>query len=338
MGTQEFGEYLRQRREEQGLTIADVSDRTKIHMRHIRAIEEGRLEALPGIVYAKAFVRHYARAVGEDPDAMAAQFHQVIQLQGESAGLTGYRRRSRRRARRGSRIPWPWVVVIAALAGLGLLIAKTVDFGGEVAVPPQGTPGGLSSEPALEAPTPESPFGLEPEAVPGLLPEPAPEAGPEIDRSPPQGAAPAEGPALNLEEGAGEPGLSPDNPGRVNVGAGEPPLTSGSGPVGSEEPGGAQGAATAQENEAALAASSPGVVLEVAVERASWFNVEADGRVIFTGVLDDGESRVWVASEELKVRYGRPEGVFITLNGEFLGRAGTGVITRVYSREGVAGI
>lgn len=334
MGTQEFGEYLRTRREAQGLTIADVSERTKIHTRHIRAIEEGRLEALPGIVYAKAFVRHYAKAVGEDPDAMAAQFDQVIQLQGESAIVTRARRRSKRRARarRESRFPWPWVLVILALAALGILIAKAVEFGGGVEAPPRRAPGALSTEPIVETPRLDSPL----QVAPGIIPE----FGSGADVGPDQSAPLAEPEApATPEESASEQVEELDE--TTDAGSGERAIDgedaafAEGAPVSVSGLQDQEGIPAGPQAEAALAAAALGVVLEVAVERACWFSVEADGVLIFSGVLDDGESAVWVADEELRVRYGRPEGVFITLNGEFLGRAGTGVITRVYSREGV---
>src|SRR5690606_38243777 len=101
------------------------------------------------------------------------------QLEGEAAALTtGYRRKPRRKARRESRIPWPWVIVVAALAVLGALIANVVDFGGEIALPSQPAPAatsavelpaGLVSEPARQE---------EAEAVPAMATgEPAPVAG-----------------------------------------------------------------------------------------------------------------------------------------------------------------
>ena len=82
------------------------------------------------------------------------------------------------------------------------------------------------------------------------------------------------------------------------------------------------------------AETAPGVVLLVEVTERCWFEVYADGRRIFTGSLQPGTVVTWVAEELLRVRFGRPEGVYLTLNGTPLGRAGTGVITREFRRDG----
>lgn len=46
-------------REDQGISIAQVSEATRIRIPHIEAIEEGRLDDLPGRVYARGFLRSY---------------------------------------------------------------------------------------------------------------------------------------------------------------------------------------------------------------------------------------------------------------------------------------
>ncbi len=63
---QEIGRILREKREELGLTITDVEQRTKIRSRYLAAIEDGDWSVMPGDVYARGFVRAYAEAVGLD--------------------------------------------------------------------------------------------------------------------------------------------------------------------------------------------------------------------------------------------------------------------------------
>src|SRR5690606_36372030 len=99
-----------------------------------------RTEFLPGAVYARAFVRHYARAIEEDPDRVAAEFDQALQLEQEAITYTRTKRRSRRRARHGSRISWPWVAVVLSLAVLGIVVSQIVDFS------PVAPPDGVNSE------------------------------------------------------------------------------------------------------------------------------------------------------------------------------------------------
>ena len=62
----DIGALLREKRMEQGYSIEDIQEITKIRKRYILAIEEGRLEELPGKFYAKAFIKTYAEVVELD--------------------------------------------------------------------------------------------------------------------------------------------------------------------------------------------------------------------------------------------------------------------------------
>ncbi|MGZ4031065.1 MAG: helix-turn-helix domain-containing protein [Tumebacillaceae bacterium] len=61
---QEVGTELKRLREQKGLTLDDVQYGTKIRSRYLEAIEAGELEALPGIVYARGFIKSYAEFLG----------------------------------------------------------------------------------------------------------------------------------------------------------------------------------------------------------------------------------------------------------------------------------
>ncbi|MDI7267841.1 MAG: helix-turn-helix domain-containing protein [Myxococcota bacterium] len=63
------GALLHDLRERRGLTIEAVSQETRIPVASLRLVEEGRFGELPAEVFARGFVRSYARAVGADPDA-----------------------------------------------------------------------------------------------------------------------------------------------------------------------------------------------------------------------------------------------------------------------------
>ncbi|MEM7047719.1 MAG: RodZ domain-containing protein [Pseudomonadota bacterium] len=55
-----LGVRLRWAREERNLSLADVADQTRIRQAYLECIEQGRLEDLPGAVYAAGFLRTYA--------------------------------------------------------------------------------------------------------------------------------------------------------------------------------------------------------------------------------------------------------------------------------------
>ena len=72
------GAKLRGAREAQGLSVQDVATRTRIAQRQLEAIERDDYSALPGIPYAVGFARAYARAVGLDEVAIAADVRNAV--------------------------------------------------------------------------------------------------------------------------------------------------------------------------------------------------------------------------------------------------------------------
>ena len=63
-----FGSWLRQQREIRNISLREISDNTKIGMRYLEALEEDRFEVLPAQIFAKGFLREYAKYVGLDAD------------------------------------------------------------------------------------------------------------------------------------------------------------------------------------------------------------------------------------------------------------------------------
>ncbi len=72
MNLKELGERFRAERERKGLSVTEVVQRTKISKTNVLALEAGDPEGLPHPVYAKGFVRNYARLLGLDPEECAA--------------------------------------------------------------------------------------------------------------------------------------------------------------------------------------------------------------------------------------------------------------------------
>lgn len=63
-----IGERLKQARNDKGYTLDDLQQLTKIQKRYLIAIEENRMEDLPGEFFINTFLRQYANAVGMDID------------------------------------------------------------------------------------------------------------------------------------------------------------------------------------------------------------------------------------------------------------------------------
>jgi cytoskeleton protein RodZ len=67
-----IGEKLRRQRLKNKISIEKVSLDTKIGVRLLEAIEAEQFEKLPGGVFRRSFVLQYARALGLDPEEIAA--------------------------------------------------------------------------------------------------------------------------------------------------------------------------------------------------------------------------------------------------------------------------
>ncbi|XKF86334.1 DUF4115 domain-containing protein [Planococcus rifietoensis] len=66
----QLGTKLKQARLEQGLSLEQLNERTKIQKHHLEGIETGDYSAIPGGFYVRAFIKRYAQAVGMDGDAL----------------------------------------------------------------------------------------------------------------------------------------------------------------------------------------------------------------------------------------------------------------------------
>jgi cytoskeleton protein RodZ len=69
-----FGENLRRERELRGVELREMADATKISIRFLNALEQDRVDVLPGGIFPRAFVRQYAKYLGLDPDRLVAEF------------------------------------------------------------------------------------------------------------------------------------------------------------------------------------------------------------------------------------------------------------------------
>jgi cytoskeletal protein RodZ len=61
-----LGELLKNKREEKGLVLSQVSESTKIPQKLLRALEEGRYDSFASDVYLKGFLKNYAKFLGLD--------------------------------------------------------------------------------------------------------------------------------------------------------------------------------------------------------------------------------------------------------------------------------
>ncbi|MBI4804135.1 MAG: helix-turn-helix domain-containing protein [Desulfovibrio sp.] len=72
MTLEEMGALLRHERERQGISLEKAAIEIKISKKYLIALEEGYTKDLPHPVYAKGFVKNYARLLGLDPEEIGA--------------------------------------------------------------------------------------------------------------------------------------------------------------------------------------------------------------------------------------------------------------------------
>jgi cytoskeleton protein RodZ len=71
-----IGEFFKQVRETKGLTIDEVASKTRIRTDFVKALEDGNFAKLPDQVFARGFVRSYARSLGLDEEDAIHRFTQ----------------------------------------------------------------------------------------------------------------------------------------------------------------------------------------------------------------------------------------------------------------------
>ena len=69
-----FGEYLKSLREERGISLDTLSERTKIAVANLKFLETDRYDLLPPLVFVKGFIRSYVNEVGLDPEEILKEF------------------------------------------------------------------------------------------------------------------------------------------------------------------------------------------------------------------------------------------------------------------------
>jgi cytoskeleton protein RodZ len=73
---QHVGSDLRAARERLGWSLRDTSTYLRIRQPFLQALEDGRIGDVPGVAYARGFIRNYAFALGVDPEEMVRRFNE----------------------------------------------------------------------------------------------------------------------------------------------------------------------------------------------------------------------------------------------------------------------
>jgi cytoskeleton protein RodZ len=162
------GSLLRAARERRGLTLEECAVSLRARAGQIGAMERGDLSGFGGDIYARGFLRSYARLVGVDPE-------EVLGLHGNDPGYVGPVLPQRVPLRLRRQAPG-WLLGLVGVVVVAGIVTAVLGLGGRrapTAVPPVDS--------ALE--TPAAPDVVVPAPTPAPTPtEPAPvPEGPPVD-------------------------------------------------------------------------------------------------------------------------------------------------------------
>jgi cytoskeleton protein RodZ len=125
-----FGDWLRRQREMREISLRDIADRTKISLRYLEAMENDRFDLLPAPIFAKGFLREYARYVGLSPDDVVNHYlsvHHPEELATDPKEATGVRHRPKSidPGQPAFQRSWSYGLILA-LVGVVLLVLVAV--------------------------------------------------------------------------------------------------------------------------------------------------------------------------------------------------------------------
>jgi cytoskeletal protein RodZ len=291
-----IGEFFRQVRETKGLTIDEVASKTRIRTDFVKALEDGNFAKLPDQVFARGFVRSYARSLGLDEDDAIHRFTQSAgayydkQVERERLKVQQAEEDRKRQANRKA------VAIAIGIAILTLIFLLSREQSSLlVHRSTSDAPASVSKRTAPPIPeTQDAPPSPQAEAVPPAPPAPKPK--------------PSESPAAPAKAGEG------DSVGSATV----PPSTASVAPElsvpvpsspGSDGPLGGISLEGSDATEGQLA-------LDLEATELSWVVVQIDGGSPQEALLRPGEKARWKGQDQFVLTLGNAGGVKAELNGK----------------------
>jgi cytoskeleton protein RodZ len=111
-----LGQELKKEREARNISLDEMASSTKIVGRYLVALEEDRLDTMPGGFFVKGIIRSYARYLGLDENAILEKYREAGFL--EEPPASQFKEESPEAAPGGQSRAALWVVVAAAIVVL----------------------------------------------------------------------------------------------------------------------------------------------------------------------------------------------------------------------------
>ncbi len=121
----EIGKTLKEAREAMGLSLEAVEEETKIRRKYIQALEQEQFQILPGSIYAKAFLKNYAKFLGIKVEEIMEEYRlqypdQTAPEETLAPPVEKVRVKAKTKTQEGPRY---WVYVISAIIIIGVIIS-----------------------------------------------------------------------------------------------------------------------------------------------------------------------------------------------------------------------
>ncbi len=288
-----IGEFFRQVRETKGLTIEEVASKTRIRTDFVRALEEGNFAKLPDQVFARGFVRSYARSLGLDEEDAIHRFIQsagaFYEKQDERERLK-VRQVQEERKRQANRKAVAIAIGIAVLTLVFLLSREQSSLlVRKPATDPQPVSGKRAQAPVHDASDAQS------------RQEPEHAVSPAKPKQTDTATAPSKPAADNAAHGGAQPSAS------VASNQAAPPIPP---PLGSDGPLGGI------SMEGAAPEAGDQLVLDLEATELSWVVIQIDGGSPQEALLRPGEKAKWKGQDQFVLTLGNAGGVKAELNGK----------------------
>ena len=290
-----IGDFFKQVRETKGLTVDEVASKTRIRTDFVKALEEGNFAKLPDQVFARGFVRSYARSLGLDEEDAIHRFIQsagaFYEKQDERERLK-VRQAEEERKRKANRkavaiaigIAILTLVILLSREQSSLLVRRTSQSEPPSTTAKRVTPPEFGKVDVPVRPEPENPTAAKTKST---------EASP-----PPQTATRHDATAgRSAVSGTAASPVAPQT--AVPI----PPPISTEGPLG---PPSLEGSANADEP----------LVLDLEATELSWVVIQVDGGSPQEALLRPGEKAKWKGQDQFMLTLGNAGGVKAELNGK----------------------
>jgi cytoskeletal protein RodZ len=123
----EIGNSLKEAREARNLSLEEVEEETKIRRKYLQALENEQYDVLPGQVYAKAFLKNYARFLGLDVEEVMESFNYATVKEEPQEQESINIRRLKPESKQSPRPRyWLYLATVVIVLGLSISVYYTV--------------------------------------------------------------------------------------------------------------------------------------------------------------------------------------------------------------------